>query len=101
MVLVVGSKNSSNSNRLAELAQRVGKPAYLIDSAADIQEAWLKNASNIGVTAGASAPDVLVQDVIARLKALGGLNVHEVSGREENIVFEVPKELRVDIRQVD
>ena len=101
VVLVGGSKNSSNSNRLAELAQRVGKPAYLIDSAADIQEAWLKNASNIGVTAGASAPDVLVQDVIARLKALGGLNVHEVSGREENIVFEVPKELRVDIRQVD
>ncbi|MCH4197355.1 MAG: 4-hydroxy-3-methylbut-2-enyl diphosphate reductase [Serratia liquefaciens] len=101
VVLVVGSKNSSNSNRLAELAQRVGKPAYLIDSAADIQEAWLKNASNIGVTAGASAPDVLVQDVIARLKALGGLNVHEVSGREENIVFEVPKELRVNIRQVD
>ncbi|GAK28801.1 MULTISPECIES: 4-hydroxy-3-methylbut-2-enyl diphosphate reductase [Serratia] len=101
VVLVVGSKNSSNSNRLAELAQRVGKPAYLIDSAADIQEAWLKNATNIGVTAGASAPDVLVQDVIARLKALGGLNVHEVSGREENIVFEVPKELRVDIRQVD
>lgn len=101
VVLVVGSKNSSNSNRLAELAQRVGKPAYLIDSAADIQEAWLKNATNIGVTAGASAPDVLVQDVIARLKVLGGLNVHEVSGREENIVFEVPKELRVDIRQVD
>ncbi|CAI0920794.1 MAG: 4-hydroxy-3-methylbut-2-enyl diphosphate reductase [Serratia proteamaculans] len=101
VVLVVGSKNSSNSNRLAELAQRVGKPAYLIDSAADIQEAWLKDASNIGVTAGASAPDVLVQDVISRLKALGGVNVQEVSGREENIVFEVPKELRVDIKQVD
>ena len=101
VVLVVGSKNSSNSNRLAELAQRVGKPAYLIDSAADIQEAWLKDARNIGVTAGASAPDVLVQDVISRLKALGGVNVQEVSGREENIVFEVPKELRVDIKQVD
>ncbi|MGB8665796.1 4-hydroxy-3-methylbut-2-enyl diphosphate reductase [Serratia plymuthica] len=101
VVLVVGSKNSSNSNRLAELAQRVGKPAYLIDSAADIQEAWLKNASNIGVTAGASAPDVLVQDVISRLRAMGGVDVHEVSGREENIVFEVPKELRVDIRQVE
>lgn len=100
VVLVVGSKNSSNSNRLAELAQRVGKPAYLIDSAADIQEAWLKNASNIGVTAGASAPDVLVQDVISRLRAMGGVDVHEVSGREENIVFEVPKELRVDIRQI-
>ncbi|CAI2529167.1 4-hydroxy-3-methylbut-2-enyl diphosphate reductase [Serratia ficaria] len=101
VVLVVGSKNSSNSNRLAELAQRVGKPAYLIDSAADIQEAWLSNARNIGVTAGASAPDVLVQDVISRLKALGGVDVHEISGREENIVFEVPKELRVDIRQVE
>lgn len=100
VVLVVGSKNSSNSNRLAELAQRVGKPAYLIDSAADIQEAWLKNASNIGVTAGASAPDVLVQDVISRLRAMGGVDVHEVSGREENIVFEVPKELRVDTRQI-
>lgn len=101
VVLVVGSKNSSNSNRLAELAQRVGKPAYLIDSAADIQEAWLSHARNIGVTAGASAPDVLVQDVISRLKALGGLTVQEISGREESIVFEVPKELRVDIRQVD
>jgi len=101
VVLVVGSKNSSNSNRLAELAQRVGKPAYLIDSAADIQESWLSAARNIGVTAGASAPDVLVQEVISRLKALGGLDVHEISGREENIVFEVPKELRVDVRQID
>lgn len=101
VVLVVGSKNSSNSNRLAELVQRVGKPAYLIDSAADIQESWLSEARNIGVTAGASAPDVLVQEVISRLKALGGLDVHEISGREENIVFEVPKELRVDVRQID
>lgn len=101
VVLVVGSKNSSNSNRLAELAQRVGTPAYLIDSAADIQEAWLSHARNIGVTAGASAPDVLVQDVISRLKAMGGLTVQEISGREESIVFEVPKELRVDIRQVN
>ncbi|MEL5446843.1 4-hydroxy-3-methylbut-2-enyl diphosphate reductase [Serratia ureilytica] len=101
VVLVVGSKNSSNSNRLAELAQRVGKPAYLIDSAADIQESWLSKARNIGVTAGASAPDVLVQEVISRLKALGGVDVHEISGREENIVFEVPKELRVDVRQID
>ncbi|MGP1319712.1 4-hydroxy-3-methylbut-2-enyl diphosphate reductase [Serratia sp. CY37345] len=101
VVLVVGAKNSSNSNRLAELAQRVGKPAYLIDSAADIQESWLSEARNIGVTAGASAPDVLVQEVISRLKALGGVDVHEISGREENIVFEVPKELRVDVRQID
>lgn len=101
LVLVVGSKNSSNSNRLAELAQRVGKPAYLIDSAADIKETWLQGVSNIGVTAGASAPDVLVQEVIRRLKILGGKDVQELSGREENIVFEVPKELRLDIKQFD
>jgi len=100
-VLVVGSKNSSNSNRLAELAQRVGKASYLIDSAADIQESWLKGANSIGVTAGASAPDVLVQDVIARLQALGGAEVINLEGREENIVFEVPKELRVDVKQID
>lgn len=80
VVLVVGSKNSSNSNRLAELAQRVGKPAYLIDSAADIQEGWLSEARNIGVTAGASAPDVLVQEVISRLKALGAWTCMKSAG---------------------
>lgn len=101
VVLVVGSKNSSNSTRLAELAQRAGKPAYLIDSAVDIQESWLNGVNNVGVTAGASAPDILVQEVISRLKLLGGKDVHEISGREENIVFEVPKTLRMDIRQVD
>lgn len=99
VVLVVGSKNSSNSNRLAELAQRIGKPAYLIDTADDIQEGWLKNLSSVGVTAGASAPDVLVQAVIERLRSLGGLPAEEMEGREENIVFEVPKELRV--KQID
>ncbi|GKX56231.1 4-hydroxy-3-methylbut-2-enyl diphosphate reductase [Leminorella grimontii] len=99
VVLVVGSKNSSNSNRLAELAQRVGKPAYLIDTASDIQEAWLKGAASVGVTAGASAPDVLVQAVIDKLRALGGQPAVEMEGREESIVFEVPKELRV--KQVD
>ena len=101
VVLVVGSKNSSNSNRLAELAQRMGKPAYLIDSAADIQELWLQGAARIGVTAGASAPDILVQQVIARLQALGAGGSIELSGREESIVFEVPKELRVDVKQID
>ncbi|MGO1239547.1 MAG: 4-hydroxy-3-methylbut-2-enyl diphosphate reductase, partial [Hafnia alvei] len=70
VVLVVGSKNSSNSNRLAELAQRAGIPAFLIDSAEDIREEWLKDVKRIGVTAGASAPDILVQDVIKRLQAL-------------------------------
>lgn len=101
VVLVVGSKNSSNSNRLAELAQRMGKPAYLIDSAADIQESWLQNAKCIGVTAGASAPDILVQQVITRLQALGAGGSVELRGREESIVFEVPKELRVEVKQID
>ncbi|WP_410016460.1 4-hydroxy-3-methylbut-2-enyl diphosphate reductase [Sodalis sp. C49] len=101
VVLVVGSKNSSNSNRLAELAQRVGKPAYLIDTAADIQESWLQGIDTIGVTAGASAPDILVREVIARLQGLGGEGAEELIGREENIVFEVPKELRVNVRVVE
>jgi 4-hydroxy-3-methylbut-2-enyl diphosphate reductase len=100
VVLVVGSKNSSNSNRLAELAQRAGKRAQLIDSAADIQESWLTGIQCVGVTAGASAPDILVQEVVQRLRALGGSEVIELSGREENIVFEVPKELRLEARQI-
>ncbi len=100
VVLVVGSKNSSNSNRLAELAQRVGKPAYLIDSAEDIKEEWITGTSLVGVTAGASAPDILVQQVIERLKNLGADSVRELDGREENIVFEVPKELRVEVKEI-
>ncbi|MBC8950622.1 4-hydroxy-3-methylbut-2-enyl diphosphate reductase [Xenorhabdus sp. TS4] len=101
VVLVVGSKNSSNSNRLAELAQRVGKPAYLIDSAKDIQEEWITGVDAVGVTAGASAPDILVQQVIERLKTFGAETVNELHGREENIVFEVPKELRVEVKEVN
>lgn len=101
VVLVVGSKNSSNSNRLAELAQRMGKAAYLIDDATDIREAWVKEAQCVGVTAGASAPDILVQNVITRLQELGGGEAVPLEGREENIVFEVPKELRVDVREVE
>ncbi|MDR5612227.1 MAG: 4-hydroxy-3-methylbut-2-enyl diphosphate reductase, partial [Arsenophonus sp.] len=100
IVLVVGSKNSSNSNRLAELAQRAGKPGYLIDSADDIQEHWLKNMQIIGLTAGASAPDILVRQVIERLMVLGASEMIELAGHEENIVFEVPKELRVEIKQI-
>lgn len=99
VVLVVGSKNSSNSNRLAELARRAGKAAYLIDGAEDIDEAWLQGADTVGVTAGASAPEVLVQAVIARLQDLGAVTVTETEGREENITFEVPRELRV--QQID
>lgn len=100
VVLVVGSKNSSNSNRLAELAQRMGKAAFLIDDASDIQEQWVKGARCVGVTAGASAPDILVQNVLARLKDFGGGEALQLEGREENIVFEVPKELRIDAREV-
>lgn len=101
VILVVGSRNSSNSNRLAELARRAGKQAWLIDSAEDISESWLKGATCIGVTAGASAPDILVQQVIARLRELGGEAAIELIGREENIVFEVPKELRVEVKEVE
>ncbi|MBI6184954.1 4-hydroxy-3-methylbut-2-enyl diphosphate reductase [Proteus mirabilis] len=101
VVFVVGSKNSSNSNRLAELAQRAGKPSYLIDSAEDIDETWVSHANIVGVTAGASAPDILVQQVLARLKAFGAEDVIELSGREEDIVFEVPKELRLDYKVVE
>jgi len=101
VILVVGSRNSSNSNRLAELARRAGKQAWLIDSAEDISESWLKGAACIGVTAGASAPDILVQQVIARLRELGGEAAIELIGREENIVFEVPKELRVEVKEVE
>ncbi|MGL5952079.1 MAG: 4-hydroxy-3-methylbut-2-enyl diphosphate reductase [Providencia rustigianii] len=101
IVLVVGSKNSSNSNRLAELASRMGKAAFLIDGAEDIQTDWLVGKQIIGLTAGASAPDILVRQVIDRLKALGADSVVELQGREENIVFEVPKELRVDVKEIN
>ena len=95
LVIVVGSKNSSNSNRLAELASRMGVAAKLIDEADDIDPAWLQNVQAIGVTAGASAPEVLVQSVISRLQELGGATVEELDGCEENMVFEVPRELRI------
>ncbi len=101
IVLVVGSKNSSNSNRLSEMVQRAGKPAWLIDSATDIQHQWFEGVTCVGVTAGASAPEVLVQQVIRRLQSLGGTEVIELDGRKEDIVFEVPKELRLDITQVN
>ncbi|MDM5113749.1 4-hydroxy-3-methylbut-2-enyl diphosphate reductase [Aeromonas salmonicida] len=95
VMLVVGSCNSSNSNRLRELAEKVGSKAYLIDDASMIETGWLEGVKAVGVTAGASAPDVLVQNVIARLRELGGNMVVEHPGREENVVFEVPPELRI------
>ncbi|MFT6984483.1 MAG: 4-hydroxy-3-methylbut-2-enyl diphosphate reductase [Psychromonas sp.] len=99
LVLVVGSTNSSNSNRLREKASCVGVNAYLIDSEKDINCDWFENVKVVGVTAGASAPEILVKAVIAKLKTLGGSVVTENPGVEENIVFEVPAELR--IRQID
>ncbi|MFM2486493.1 4-hydroxy-3-methylbut-2-enyl diphosphate reductase [Celerinatantimonas yamalensis] len=95
VVLVVGSANSSNSNRLREKAARLGTPAYLIDSAKDIDPTWFSPDSKIGVTAGASAPAVLVDDVVSHLQALGANRVTQAHGREESIVFEVPSELRI------
>jgi len=94
LLLVVGAKNSSNSNRLRELAEKMGCTAYLIDTAADIQQQWLADVTAVGVTAGASAPEVLVQQVVQQLAAWGGKQVIEHPGREENVVFAVPAELR-------
>jgi 4-hydroxy-3-methylbut-2-enyl diphosphate reductase len=99
LMLVVGSVNSSNSNRLRELAERMGARAYLLDRADEIDPAWLVSASRIGVTAGASAPEVLVQEVIERLRELGADDVREADGRPENVTFSMPRELR--LRPVD
>lgn len=95
VLLVVGSPNSSNSNRLRELAERMGTPAYLIDGAEDMQRGWFEKAQRVGITAGASAPEVLVQGVIEQLKAWGATGAEELDGRPENITFSMPKELRV------
>ena len=94
VVLVVGSPNSSNSNRLRELAERMQTPAWLIDDAQQIEASWLEGIGSIGITAGASAPEVLVQGVIDRLMALGASAPEELEGQEENIVFSMPKELK-------
>lgn len=97
VVLVVGSPNSSNSNRLRELAERMDTPAYLIDDASQIEPEWFNGVSVIGLTAGASAPEVLVQGVIERLHALGAGLPQELEGRPENITFNLPRELRTGI----
>ncbi len=97
LVLVVGSPNSSNSNRLRELAEREGVEAYLIDGAAEIDPRWIEGRRHIGVTAGASAPDVLVQGVIARLRELGASGLRELDGEPEDMIFALPKELRVHL----
>jgi len=94
LMLVVGSRNSSNSNRLRELAEKENTPAFLIDGPEDIQSTWLAGKETIGVTAGASAPELLVSQVIDRLRELGAAAVTEAAGIEENIVFALPRELR-------
>ncbi|PSU25494.1 4-hydroxy-3-methylbut-2-enyl diphosphate reductase [Photobacterium phosphoreum] len=96
VMIVVGSKNSSNSNRLSELAVKLGTPSYLTDSAEDIDPQWLEGRTVVGVTAGASAPEALVNQIITRIKQLtNASDVEELSGREENMFFEVPRELQV------
>ncbi|HEX5276579.1 MAG TPA: 4-hydroxy-3-methylbut-2-enyl diphosphate reductase [Fluviicoccus sp.] len=97
VVLVVGSPNSSNSNRLRELAERMGARAYLIDNADQIQADWLQGVSAVGLTAGASAPEILIQQVVGRLREWGGHSPREITGREENVVFSMPKELRIPV----
>jgi 4-hydroxy-3-methylbut-2-enyl diphosphate reductase len=95
LVLVVGSPNSSNSNRLRELAERCGTESYLIDGPEDIKPEWIKNRTSIGITAGASAPEVLVKQVIDKLKACGAEAPVEMDGTPENISFSLPKALRI------
>ena len=99
VVLVVGSPNSSNSNRLRELAERMGKSAYLVDNADELEKDWFKPDSKIGVTAGASAPEILIKQVIQRLQDWGATPPKELQGREENITFSLPKELRIQVIQ--
>lgn len=94
LLLVVGSPNSSNSNRLKELAERLGCDSYLIDSVDDIETEWFDGKSRFGITAGASAPEVLVQQVVRHLQEIGHIDPEELEGVEENIVFSMPKELR-------
>jgi 4-hydroxy-3-methylbut-2-enyl diphosphate reductase len=94
LLIVIGSKNSSNSNRLKELAENLGVKSYLIDFASEINEEWLKNAATVGVTAGASAPEVLVEGVINKLKTYGFNSIETLTAIEEHMVFALPGELR-------
>ncbi|ADE12316.1 4-hydroxy-3-methylbut-2-enyl diphosphate reductase [Sideroxydans lithotrophicus] len=97
LVIVVGSPNSSNSNRLREVARNLNVPAYLVDNASELKPEWLQGKQRVGITAGASAPEVLVQEVIARLKELGAASVREMDGIRENVVFPLPKALNPNI----
>ncbi len=94
VIIVVGSPTSSNSNRLVEVSRLKGVPAYMVDNASEINPAWLANTQRVGVTAGASAPDILIQDVLLRLKSLGAVSVREIAGVEEHVQFPLPKGLK-------
>ena len=94
ILIVIGSKNSSNSNRLKEIADNQGKPAYLVDSSDDIDEQWLDNINSVGITAGASAPEILVQEVVSFLMSQGGHEIIEVEGVKEDVNFPVPASLK-------
>jgi 4-hydroxy-3-methylbut-2-enyl diphosphate reductase len=96
VVIVVGSPTSSNSNRLRELAQRLGTPAYMVDAADDLDAGWFVGHTRVGLTAGASAPDILVQQVIARLRELGAVSVRRMPGAPETVHFPLPKGLKLD-----
>jgi len=96
LVIVVGSPTSSNSNRLKEVALKLGTPSYMVDSADELQPEWFANSRRVGLTAGASAPDVLVQAVIRRMRALGAVSVRSMPGIEEAVKFPLPKGLRLD-----
>jgi 4-hydroxy-3-methylbut-2-enyl diphosphate reductase len=94
-VIVVGSPTSSNSNRLRELAQKLGTDAYMVDNADELQSAWFEGSQRVGLTAGASAPEVLVREVIDRIKALGAVSVRKMDGIEETVKFPLPKGLKL------
>jgi 4-hydroxy-3-methylbut-2-enyl diphosphate reductase len=94
VVVVVGSRSSSNSNRLREIADKAGKPGYLVDGPEDLKAEWFAGVATVGVTAGASAPELLVQRVVARLREWGGQGAEEIEGRAEHVVFALPRELR-------
>ena len=96
VVIVVGSPTSSNSNRLRELAARLGTPAYMVDNAGELRPEWFAEAGRVGITAGASAPEVLVDGVIARLRELGAISVRKMEGIEETVKFPLPKGLKID-----
>jgi len=97
IVIVVGSPTSSNSNRLAELARKLGVTSYMVDNADELRSAWFEGRSRVGLTAGASAPEILVKAVIDRIRALGAVSVRKMDGIEETVKFPLPKGLKLDV----